>query len=307
MKHPLKLTTILIIFFLVSQVLGLYIVSLNIDFKKSAETGKPEFVDLPTGIDRPDVNESWSWLYIVAGILLGTCLLLVLIKFKFVSFWKIWFYLAIFLCLTVALASFMSGWIAALISLILAYFKIIKPDTYVHNITELFVYAGLAIIFVPILNIMSVVILLILISLYDMYAVWKSKHMVKLAQFQTDSKVFAGFFMPYDEKSGKVVKIVSKKGIKKVKSDKRVVKGGITHAILGGGDIAFPLIFAGVVMKYLVFESFLIGFLKVLIIPICATIALSYLFYKTEKNKFYPAMPFISIGCFIGYGLFLLL
>jgi len=24
---------------------------------------------------------------------------------------------------------------------------------------------------------------------------------------------------------------------------------------------------------------------------------------KGEKNKFYPAMPFISAGCFVGYGI----
>jgi len=35
-----------------------------------------------------------------------------------------------------------------------------------------------------------------------------------------------------------------------------------------------------------------------LIISVGATIALSLLFYFSEKGKFYPAMPFISMGCF---------
>ena len=119
MKHPIKLTTILIIFFLVSQVLGLYIISLNVDFEKSVETGKAEFVALPGGAERPDVDESWSWAYITIGILLGTGLLLMLIKFKLVSFWKFWFFLAVVMCLTVAFASFMSGWMAFLLSFLL--------------------------------------------------------------------------------------------------------------------------------------------------------------------------------------------
>ena len=244
------------------------------------------------------------------------------------SFWKAWFYLAIVMCLTVALATFMSALIAFLISLVLGYFKIIKPNTYVHNLTELFIYAGLAVIFVPILDQMSMIILLILISFYDMYAVWKSKHMIKLANFQTESKVFAGFFVPYDEKSGKIVKISKvvkkskeiknkisknvkinmkhKKKIKDKKTEKRKTRQ-VSSAILGGGDIAFPLLFAGVIMKYIIVTDFWISFLKILIIPICTTIALGYLFYYTRKNKFYPAMPFITIGCFVGYGLFLLL
>tara|TARA_Y100000034_G_scaffold14075_1_gene14704 strand:+ start:12344 stop:13300 length:957 start_codon:yes stop_codon:yes gene_type:complete len=318
MKHPTKLTTILIIFFIVSQVLGLYIVSQNIDFKKSVEMGETKFVDLPSGLERPEVNESYSWIYIAIGILLGTVLLLVLIKFKLLSLWKFWFFLAVFFCLYVALATFVGNIIAGLISLLLAYFKIVKPNTYIHNLTELFIYAGLAVIFVPILNRTSVIILLLLISVYDMYAVWKSKHMIKLAKFQTDSKVFAGFFIPYSE--GKIVNVKHVKVSKKVKSAKgkrkkslnkqkinKTRSSDVQSAILGGGDIAFPLLFAGVMMKYVVVETYLISFLKILIIPLCATIALGGLFYYTKKNRFYPAMPFITVGCFIGYGLFLLL
>ena len=40
-------------------------------------------------------------------------------------------------------------------------------------------------------------ILLVLISIYDMIAVWKSKHMITLAKFQLDTKSFAGLAMNY--------------------------------------------------------------------------------------------------------------
>ena len=70
----------------------------------------------------------------------------------------------------------------------------------------------------------------------------------------------------------------------------------VKTAILGGGDIGFPLLFAGVVMKT-------VGFTKVLIIPVVVSISLFILLYFAEKNKFYPAMPFLSAGCFLGYGL----
>ena len=36
-------------------------------------------------------------------------------------------------------------------------------------------------------------------------------------------------------------------------------------------------------------------------------IALLILLMKGDKDKFYPAMPFLSVGCLIGYGIFLLL
>ena len=102
----------------------------------------------------------------------------------------------------------------------------------------------------PLLNIFYAYILLIILSLYDMYAVWKSKHMVKMAKFQTRSGIFAGLLIPYGFKKAK------KKGMVKVKT-----------AVLGGGDIGFPLLFAGTI---LVFK----GWLPALIVTACATIAL---------------------------------
>jgi hypothetical protein len=50
-----------------------------------------------------------------------------------------------------------------------------------------------------------------------------------------------------------------------------------------------------------------VGFYKALLIPVTATIALAMLLLAGKKNHFYPAMPFISVGCFIGYGLILLI
>jgi len=38
------------------------------------------------------------------------------------------------------------------------------------------------------------------------------------------------------------------------------------------------------------------------IIPLFSTAGLALLFFYGKKEKFYPAMPFISIACFIGFG-----
>ena len=104
-----------------------------------------------------------------------------------------------------------------------------------------------------------------------MIAVWKTKHMIKLAKFQTKLKLFAGLLIPY--KSGREIKT----------------------AILGGGDIGFPLLFAAAVLK-----DPGIG-IKALIIPLTTGLMLAALFFFGQKNKFYPAMPFLTIGCFLGY------
>ena len=58
--------------------------------------------------------------------------------------------------------------------------------------------------------------------------------------------------------------------------------------------------FAGVVMGK-------VGFVNALVIPACAAIALFLLLYFGKKDRFYPAMPFITAGCLAGYGLTFLL
>ena len=124
-----------------------------------------------------------------------------------------------------------------------------------------------------------------LISVYDAIAVWKTKHMVSLAKFQNESRVFAGLNIPYLPSVQKNIK-------KGVKSKKITVTDKI--AILGGGDIAFPLLFFGVVLRDFSFVHAIWSLAG-------ATIFLTILLVYSKKEKFYPAMPFLSIGCFLGF------
>jgi len=297
MKHTLKVTFILVFLFFVSQVIGLVITNAYIDHKATEETGEVVFVKLPYDIERPPVEQKSSFVFVITAVLIGTLLVLLLIRFKKTFLWKIWFFLAVVLCLSIAFSAFMNPYLAFFLSLILGGYKIFKPNVIIHNLTEVFVYGGLAAIFVPIMNLFAVVILLILISVYDFFAVFKIKHMVAMAKFQTKSRVFAGLLLPYKREK-------EKRGIKKGVKVKKIIK----TAILGGGDIGFPLLFSGVVMKGLMLEnSILIGFLKTLIIPVVVSIALFLLFVKGKKDKFYPAMPFLTAGCFIGYLVLLLI
>jgi presenilin-like A22 family membrane protease len=140
-------------------------------------------------------------------------------------------------------------------------------------------------------NIVSGIVLLVLIAVYDAYAVWKSKHMITLAKSQAKAKMFSGLLIPYQ--IGR-----SKKKLPKVQKIKKKVK--IRTAMLGGGDIGFPLIFAGIILKEL-------GLWQSLVIPFFAAAALGILFWKADEKKFYPAMPFIGAGCLIGLGVVMLI
>lgn len=288
MKHNLKITVVLLAAFLLAQFIGMGILYNYVDAEKSQVEGKTTFKELPIG-ERPEMGEKTSYLFIIVAILIGTGILLLLIKYKLVWLWKFWFLLAVVIALAVALGAFMPAEFALILALAFGFWKIFRPNFWVQNLTELFVYGGLAAIFVPLFNLLSVVILLVLISVYDAYAVWKSKHMITLAKSQAKAKVFAGLLIPY--RLGRIVK-------KKAKTAKHKVK--VRTAVLGGGDIGFPLIFAGVVLKE-------IGLWQSLMIPFFALLGLAILLWKADEKKFYPAMPFISAGCFLGLGVVWLL
>jgi len=279
MKHRLDITLLLLTIFLLAQFLGIAILYKYIDVDKSVTLGTTQFKALPLG-ERPEVNEQYSYLPIMITVIIGTVLMLLLIKYKLDWVWKIWFFAAVFLTLSVAFNAFITLRIALFLALALALWKIFWPNFWVQNFTEIFTYGGLAAIFVPIFNLWSISVLLIMVALYDAYAVWKSKHMITLAQSQTKSKVFAGLLIPYSLK-------------KKVKTKHKLPEVAGRIALLGGGDIGFPLLFAGVVLKEM-------GLWQALIIPLFALGGLAGLLFMAKKDKFYPAMPFISAGCFMG-------
>lgn len=302
MKHTLPVTLMLIAIFIISQLLGLALITLGTQITKD-ETGQTVVTHEDTAIGpRPETRGFQSFTYLLIGIAVGTAVLLILIRFHMTNVWKLWFFLAVWLAVTVSLGAALNKYVALGIAFVLAVWKIWRPNIIVHNLTEVLVYSGIALLIVPILDVFYASLLLIVIAIYDAYAVWKSKHMVKMANFQTESKLFAGLLIPYP---GTKVKMQGKPELK-IKSVQKPTEG--RSAILGGGDIAFPMLFAGVVMDSLLQDGFskLIAYAQSLIIVAAATIALFLLFYYAKKDTFYPAMPFIAAGCFVGYGLVLL-
>lgn len=293
MKHNLKVTLLMVLFFIIAQLFGLFVLSRDAEISLEEGRLKVSHGDTVLGT-RPDIRDAQAFLYIGSAILIGTVLLLLLIRLKKIMIWRIWFFLAVWLAMTLTIGVFFSSMIAYSAAFILALVKILKPNFFTHNLTELLMYSGIALLLVPMLSLLWASIVLVAISAYDMYAVWKSKHMVKLAKFQSKANLFAGFFLPYKQK---------KAG--KAKGKKVLVKKGeeMRTAILGGGDIAFPMIFAGVVMESIVAShqiAITAAFMYSTIITLFAGLALLGLFIYSKKGKYYPAMPFISAGCFVG-------
>jgi presenilin-like A22 family membrane protease len=309
MKHEIKATVIVVVMFLIAQLVGLAIISLytpiiiqeEVDGEVINITKNP----VPYGVEPPPESKSeFSFISIILAFLIAIALVALLTKLKAAFFLKTWFFVVVTLVLSISINAFLyrviphsatilstsvnySEIIAMAIALPLAIFKIYKRNLYVHNLTELLIYPGIAVIFVPLLTVTSIVILLVIISIYDMWAVWHSGFMQKMAKYQMDElKVFAGFFVPYLSKEQRMSLKNTKKG-----KNKKGMK--VNVAILGGGDVVFPIITAGVILRAS-------SLLPALIVALFSVIALIGLLLFAKKKKFYPAMPFISAGLFAG-------
>lgn len=306
MKHTLPVTGAIILIFFLSQVIGLYALNVNTDVVQTPE-GETVVEHRDTAIgERPDLEGPQTFVYMVFAILLGTGLILLLVKLGKINVWKMLFFFAVWMTCSITFGVFIDPIFAFPICFALALMKIYKPNVLVHNFTELFIYAGIAIIFVPLLDLFWAVLLLLAISAYDMFAVWRSKHMISLANFQARGKAFAGIMLSYNRKAGGKMKEAGRKAAGAVKGEKpRKGEEEQKSAILGGGDIAFPLIFSGVVMDYLIQSVGLAkpaALLQSMIITAVVAVSLFSILALAEKDRFYPAMPFITAGCLLGFG-----
>ena len=124
--------------------------------------------------------------------------------------------------------------------------------------------------------------LLVIFSIYDFIAVYKTKHMVKMAKEMIESKAIIALFIPPNI-SG------FKEGLEKIKP-------GGKFLILGGGDIAFPLFFCASLVPF--------GILNSLIVAIFSLIGLFFSFYIFTIQKIrqpIPALPPIALFSIIGF------
>jgi presenilin-like A22 family membrane protease len=230
---------------------------------------------------------------IIVAFIFAIVILILLTKFNFGFFLKLWFFVVVLIAIGIFFNSFFPNekyfpYLALVFALPLALIKVYKRNFLLHNLTELIIYPSIAAVFVSLLNFWTVLILLVLISLYDMWAVWKSGIMQKMAKYQMNElKIFSGFFVPYISKKVRM----SLKKLPKSELKNKKVKANV--AILGGGDVVFPIITAGVMLKQF-------GFWPAIFVVAGATLGISYLLFFAEKKKFYPAMPFITAGIFLG-------
>jgi len=207
MKHNIKITLVLLLMFFITQLIGLFVV--NQYSPEVTQVVSPEgnitnvtSHNLPYGLEPPkDTDPLGALISISIAIVIAVLIMFVLMKYNLETLLRVWFFIVVIIAIGLTINSLDPknpnfAYIAVLIAIPLAIIKVFKRNIIIHNLTELIIYPGIAAIFVPILNLWAVILLLILISFYDMYAVWHAGFMQKMAKYQMEKvKVFSGFFV----------------------------------------------------------------------------------------------------------------
>jgi len=166
---------------------------------------------------------------------------------------------------------------------LLIFWWIKTPIVLSQNLLMIFSLAGIGASMGLILKPEAVILILLVLSVYDFIAVYKTKHMVKIAKEMIETGTVLGLVFPF-EFSGFL------------KSTKEIKPGEGKFLILGGGDVAFPLIFSVSVLEFGIFKSFLVA-----LFSLFGLIANFLIFIKQKERKPIPALPLISLFSIIGY------
>ena len=169
----------------------------------------------------------------------------------------------------------------AAIVLVIVVFR--KKIVFIHNIGIILAMAGIGGVLGLSLTPISVVVLLLILSFYDIIAVYKTKHMVKIAEEMIKSRAISGIVLPQNIKGW-------------TENLARVQPGG-EFMILGSGDLIMPLILITSVIG-------IHGLASGLIVLLFSLLGLSltyYLFVTQRKRKPMAALPPIAVMSIIGY------
>lgn len=245
----------------------------------------------------PDTSDPFNLVIFFSIIIAMTVLILIIAKY----FWKqlIKFiilgavgYTSFYVFLPL-LALFLSGWwpliasitLASLLTLVL--FK--YPEWYVIDLCGVIIGAGAIAIFGISLDISLVIILLVVLAVYDAISVYKTKHMIDLADTVMDLKLPVLLVIP---------KIRKYSLIKETKSLKEKIKDDDEREafFMGLGDIVMP----GILVAS-TYHNITDGFFVTLGVILGTLIGFIVLMSFVIKGKPQAGLPLLCGGAICGY------
>ena len=153
-----------------------------------------------------------------------------------------------------------------------------------HNLGIILGIAGIAAVFGLSVSVEFGLVLLVALSLYDIVAVYVTKHMVTMARSMVESGAVFGFLIPFEFKGFFYRRKEAQAGI------------GENFMILGSGDIGLPLIFAVSLVKISLMSAIITAVFSVL-----GLFLTHMLFINQGQRRARAALPPIATFTIIGY------
>jgi len=232
--------------------------------------------------------EKISFLQFISYFFLGTLFIVILSYFKKFQRQKAFIYKSLFVITTFSSGLItldilgISNILGLVFMSILIFFWLKAPSALNHNALIILGISSIGSILGLSLSPMTVAFILIIFSIYDFIAVYKTKHMIKMAKDMIES--------------GSILALVLPQKTDDFKAPLNSITTAGKSIILGGGDIAFPLIMASSLVPE--------GFLKVLIVSIFAVLGFStsfLIFASGKERRSIPALPPIALGSILGF------
>lgn len=239
------------------------------------------FYSLKAVMGAPTQMVEW-WQFLLAfGI--GTAIVLGLIRISHGGwFLRIFFLFALFVGIMITFGAFTSQTLAFILSLVLIFSYVMWPYVWSHDLILILTLPGIAALIGVSLNPWTVAVLLIVMSVYDYVAVYKTKHMMKMAKTMIASRAI--FAMIFPEK------------IKDFKEHLDNAHPGEGFMMLGTGDFVFPLILAS--------SAFALNSLApwlVLSFSLIGLLIMHLIFFYQKIRRPMPALPPLAAFSIIGF------
>lgn len=232
-----------------------------------------------------------SWLDLVVSVLIGATLILLALRFlkhraPYKIFFGFLFFLGVFYTLNIWLPLIPSLALTAIIFWSHQH----RPKIITHNLIIVLTIIWASVLLGLIISPWQVVIILLILSVYDMIAVWKTKHMITMFKGLAEKGVIFALIIP-----AKIQNL-----FKSIPSFAETAQGSPEREFLflGTGDLALPMIFAVSALQQNIWASFLIvggALLGILFI--------NFVMMGKERKPL-PALPPLAIGAILGFLIF---
>ena len=224
-----------------------------------------------------------SWWQFLLAFSIGTAVILGLIRIIHGGlFLRIFFLAALFSGTFITLSIFLSDALSFIFSSLLVTFYVFYPYVWLHNFILILTLPGIAAILGSSLNPKTAVFLLIFMSIYDYVAVYRTKHMVKMAKAMISGMAILAMIYPQH--------------LKGFWSSIKEARPGEGFMMLGTGDFVFPILMAtsayavSAAAAWIVFISSLFGLL------------LMHLIFSLQKvRRPMPALPPLAAFAILGF------